>query len=84
MYRYHPQITKVIDLIKQNYIGNLTEMQSYYGINLMKKKFLYFFTKNKTIDKNHRLFNKKTWGWCNIRSWLLPIINEYFNSLSKV
>tara|TARA_B100000242_G_scaffold17925_1_gene10958 strand:+ start:145 stop:1164 length:1020 start_codon:yes stop_codon:yes gene_type:complete len=62
MYRYHPQITKVIELIKKNYIGNLTEMKSYYGINLMKKKFLYFFTKNKRIDKNHRLFNKKLGG----------------------
>ena len=37
-------------------------MKSYYGINLMKKKFLYFFTKNKRIDKNHRLFNKKLGG----------------------
>ena len=59
---YYPQITKVIELIKKNYIGNLTEMKSYYGINLMKKKFLYFFTKNKRIDKNHRLFNKKLGG----------------------
>ena len=84
MYRYHPQITKVIELIKKNYIGNLTEMKSYYGINLMKKKFLYFFTKNKRIDKNHRLFNKKLGGWRNIRSRLLPIINEYFNSLPEV
>ena len=37
-------------------------MESYYGINLMKKKFLFLFTKNKTINKNHRLFNKKLGG----------------------
>ena len=47
MYRYHPQLIKVIELIKNNYIGNLIEMESYYGINLMKKKFLFFFTRNK-------------------------------------
>ena len=62
MYRYHPQLTKVIELIKNNYIGNLIEMKSYYGVNLMKKKFLFFFTKNKTINKNDRLFNKNLGG----------------------
>ena len=62
MYRYHPQLTKVIELIKNNYIGNLIEMNSYYGVNIMKKKFLFFFTKNKTINKNDRLFNKNLGG----------------------
>ena len=62
MYRYHPQLIKVIELIKNNYIGNLIEMKSYYGVNLMKKKFLFFFTKDKTINKNDRLFNKNLGG----------------------
>ena len=37
-------------------------MKSYYGVNLMKKKFLFFFTKDKTINKNNRLFNKNLGG----------------------
>ena len=62
MYRYHPQLSKVINLIKDNQIGNLIEMKSYFGVNLMKKKFLFFFTKNKKINEKHRLFNKNLGG----------------------
>ncbi len=62
MYRYHPQIYKLIELIKGNHIGNLIEMESYFGVNLMKKKILFFFTKNKKINENHRLFNKNLGG----------------------
>ena len=34
MYRYHPQIRLVIDIIKKNEIGNLISMKSFYGKNL--------------------------------------------------
>ena len=47
MYRYHPQIKYVLDVIKSNEIGNLESMESTFGINLLTKKKLFFFEKKK-------------------------------------
>ncbi len=64
MYRYHPQIKYVLDVIKSNEIGDIECMESSFGINILtKKKFLLFQTKKK-IDKEDRKFNKKLGGGC--------------------
>ena len=38
MYRYHPQIIKVIELINENLIGKLISIESYFGVNILTKK----------------------------------------------
>ncbi len=64
MYRYHPQIDLVIDIIKNDEIGNILNMKSVFGTNLLSKKKLFFFDKKKNINPNSRLFNKKLGGGC--------------------
>ena len=62
MYRYTPQILKVIELIKNDTIGKLVSMDSSFGVNLLTKKNIFGFKKKKIIDKENRLFNKKLGG----------------------
>ena len=64
MYRYHPQIETILDIIKNNDIGNLLNMKSKFGTNLLSKKKFWFFNKKKKIDPNSRLFSKKLGGGC--------------------
>ena len=45
MYRHDTQIKKVIELIKNNEIGELLSMESSFGVNILTKKKLYFFQK---------------------------------------
>ena len=61
MYRYHPQITEAIKIIKSNIIGQPVSMVSNFGINLIYKK-KFFGLKKRKIDKNNRLFNEKLGG----------------------
>ena len=62
MYRYHPQIFKVIDLLSKSTIGNLLFMESNFGQNILEKKNFFGFKKRKKIDESHRLFNKELGG----------------------
>ena len=64
MYRHNPQIKILIDIIKNEEIGNLISMKSSFGRNLLTKKKLFFFNKKKKIDFESRLFNKKLGGGC--------------------
>ena len=49
MYRYHPQIIKVIDLINNKLIGDLVSMESFFGIDVLgKKKNTWYRVKKKT------------------------------------
>ncbi len=64
MYRYNPQISSIINLIKDNKIGKPLSMKSYFGNNVWFKRKLFFFKKKKKIDKNNRLFNKDFGGGC--------------------
>ena len=64
MYRNHPQIKYILDVIKSNEIGNLVSMESSFGINILTKKKLFFFEKKKKINKEDRKFNKKLGGGC--------------------
>ena len=38
MFRYHPQIMKIIELLRDNSIGQITSMQASFGKNLLSKK----------------------------------------------
>ena len=65
MYRYHPQISKVIDLIKNKVIGNLVSMESFFGFDAIRKKKIFGIKLNKLKKKpnrNNRLYNKELGG----------------------
>ena len=64
MYRYYPQLNLILEAIKNNEIGNLISMKSFFGLNLLTKKSLIFFEKQKKIDIENRKFNKKLGGGC--------------------
>ena len=64
MYRYNPQIKKIIDIISSEEMGTPISMETSFGINLLTKKKLIFFDKKKKIDPNNRLFNKDLGGGC--------------------
>ena len=64
MYRHHPQIKILIDILKNEKLGNLISIESSFGKNLLTKKKLFFFNKKKKIDLQNRLFNKKLGGGC--------------------
>tara|TARA_B100000902_G_scaffold45188_1_gene52796 strand:+ start:161 stop:1189 length:1029 start_codon:yes stop_codon:yes gene_type:complete len=64
MYRYDPLMQKIIDLIKNNEIGDLLSIDSSFGINIMTKKKFIFFKKNKKINNKSRQFNKELGGGC--------------------
>lgn len=62
MYRFHPQINIIIDLIKNHAIGELLSMESYFGSDILtKKNFLGFKLRKKPNEKN-RIFNKNLGG----------------------
>ncbi len=88
MYRYHPQIKYVLDVIKSNEIGNLESMESTFGINLLTKKKFLFFEKKKKIDKEDRKFNKKLGGGCILDLGCYPssfslLIGSLFNKTNN-
>jgi len=62
MYRFTPQTLKVVELLKANVIGKPISMVSNFGINLLTKKNIFGFKKNKKINKENRLFNKELGG----------------------
>ena len=62
MYMYHPQILKVIELIKQDEIGELISMESNFGINILTKKNIFGFKKIKKLNTKNRIFNKELGG----------------------
>jgi len=47
MYRYHPQIIKVIKLIRGNAIGKLISMKSFFGMDILTKKIYLDLKKEK-------------------------------------
>ena len=72
MYKYHPHIKKVLELINNNEIGEITKIVSRFGINLIQKKF-GFLKKKRKIDKENRLFNKKLGGGCILDLGCYPV-----------
>ena len=61
MYRFHPQTKEIVKIIKNNSIGELISMESYFGKNIIEKKNIFGFKKTK-INKDSRLFNKNLAG----------------------
>ena len=56
------EIAEIIsNIIKQNEIGELINMQSYFGVNIVEKKNIFGFKRLK-INKKNRLFDKKLGG----------------------
>jgi predicted dehydrogenase len=64
MYRFYPQIKKIIEIIKNEEIGIPLSMETSFGSNLLTKKKFIFFNKKKKIDSSNRLFNKELGGGC--------------------
>ncbi len=61
-YRYLPQTQKVINLLRDNTIGDLVSINSSFGSNLLSKKNIFGFEKEKKINIENRLFNKNLGG----------------------
>lgn len=51
VYRHDTLIKKIVELIKNNEIGNLISMESSFGVNILTKKKLFFFEKKKKLIK---------------------------------
>tara|TARA_B100000035_G_C20999366_1_gene554116 strand:+ start:502 stop:1521 length:1020 start_codon:yes stop_codon:yes gene_type:complete len=62
MYKFHPQIFKTIDLIKNGSIGNLISMETSFGHNILTSFNFFGFKKRKKINTDSRLFSKKLGG----------------------
>lgn len=73
MYRYLPQIKLVLDMIKNQEVGNLISMNSSFGVNILTKKKFFFFNKKKKIDSSNRLFDKNLGGGCILDLGCYPV-----------
>ena len=73
MYLYHPQIKKVIELIKLKEIGDLISMDTVFGSDILTKKNFFGFKKKKKINPENRLFNKKMGGGAILDLGCYPI-----------
>lgn len=62
MYKYHAQIKKILELLDNDEIGEITKIISNFGVNLLTRKKFLFFKKKRKIDKEGRLFNKRLGG----------------------
>jgi predicted dehydrogenase len=81
-YRYLPQTLKLFELLRENKIGNLISMESYFGHNLLTKKNIFGFTKIKKIKKNNRLFSKQLGGGAILDLGCYPVsLSTFVSSL---
>ena len=81
MYRFHPQIIKVIKLILGNAIGQLISMESFFGMDILTKKNLFGFKKKK-LNKDSRLYNKDLGGGAILDLGCYPVsISQLIASL---
>ena len=62
MFRYHPQIMKIIELLKDNSIGQIISMQSSFGKNLLSKKRFFGLFNSSKFNKKKRIFSKSLGG----------------------
>jgi len=62
MFRYHPQIMKVIELLKNNEIGQVTSMVSTFGKNLLTKKRFFGLFNFIKFNKKKRIFSNSLGG----------------------
>jgi len=81
MYRYHPQISKVIELLKNNVIGNLVSMESLFGFDALGRKKIFGIKLNKLKkkpDRNNRLYNKELGGGAILDLGCYPVSFSIF------
>ena len=62
MFRYHPQIIKIIELLKNDSIGQIISMQSSFGKNLLTKKRFFGLFNSSKFNKKKRIFSKLLGG----------------------
>ncbi len=62
MFRYHPQIMKIIDLLKNDSIGQIISMKSSFGKNLLSKKRFFGLFNSSKFNKKKRIFSKSLGG----------------------
>tara|TARA_B100000035_G_scaffold83500_1_gene70093 strand:- start:271 stop:1302 length:1032 start_codon:yes stop_codon:yes gene_type:complete len=62
MYRFHPQTAELVNILRQNEIGELLKMNSYFGVNIIEKKSIFGLLKRLKIKKKNRLFKKELGG----------------------
>ena len=62
MFRFHPQIMKIIELLKDNSIGQIISMQSSFGKNLLSKKSFFGLFNSSKFNKKKRIFSKSLGG----------------------
>ena len=62
MFRYHPQIIKTIELLRNNEIGLITSMESSFGKNLLTKKSFFGFFNSSKFNKKKRIFSEALAG----------------------
>ncbi len=89
MYRFHPQIDYVLELINNDTIGSLVSMDSSFGENILTKKKFIFFEKKKKINENDRKFDKKLGGGCILDLGCYPtsfslLINSTINKTDNL
>ncbi len=84
MYRHHPQILKIIELINKKKIGNLIQMKSNFGKDILSKKNFFGIKKRKKPTKKNRLFNKELGGGAILDLGCYPVsLSILIASLNK-
>ena len=87
MYRYHPQIRNIVDLLKKDKaIGSLLSMESCFGFDALGSKKVFGIKFKKKPDENNRLFNKELGGGAILDIGCYPVSFSIFvaSLISKV
>ena len=86
MYRYHPQIPKIVDLLKNKIIGNLISMESFFGFNAITKRKIFGIKFKKKPNKYNRLFSKELGGGAILDIGCYPVSFSIFvaSLISKI
>ena len=86
MYRYHPQIPKIVDLLKNKIIGNLISMESFFGFDALAKRNIFGIKFKKKPNKYNRLFSKELGGGAILDIGCYPVSFSIFvaSLISKI
>ena len=86
MYRYHPQIPKIIDLLKNKIIGNLISMESFFGFDALARRKIFGIKFKKKPNKYNRLFSKELGGGAILDIGCYPVSFSIFvaSLISKI
>ena len=86
MYRYHPQIPKIVDLLKNKIIGNLISMESFFGFNALTRRKIFGIKFKKKPNKYNRLFSKELGGGAILDIGCYPVSFSIFvaSLISKI